>query len=57
MHVHVAGPGGEMKIWLEPRIEFAWIRGLTARDVGRAIAIAEERRDEITTAWRDHFSG
>ena len=56
-HVHVMGPGGEAKIWLEPRVEVARNHGLSAPALRRALAITRERQDEIRAAWEAHFGG
>ena len=56
MHVHVAGPDGDAKFWLEPEIELAMQRGLPAHRVNEIRKIVEEHRDELTNAWREHIS-
>ena len=55
MHVHVLGAEGEAKIWLEPRIELARNRGLSAKRLFVALDLVREHEDEIRTAWREHF--
>ncbi|MFQ5745873.1 MAG: DUF4160 domain-containing protein [Gemmatimonadota bacterium] len=57
LHVHVSGPSGEAKLWLEPRIEVARNHSMTPNDLRKALRIVEERADEIRTAWREHFWG
>ena len=47
MHVHVETPAGELKVWLEPRIELAQNHGAAEREVTR-------RHDEIAQRWREH---
>jgi hypothetical protein len=54
MHVHVEAPAGELKVWLEPRIELAQNHGVAEREVTRILRIVEERHDEIAHRWRDH---
>lgn len=55
IHVHVDGPGGSAKIWVEPSIELAWNGGLSSKKVRRAMKLAEERQDDIHKAWQRHF--
>lgn len=33
IHIHVESPHGELKVWLEPRIELAQNHGISAREV------------------------
>ncbi|MBI3449601.1 MAG: DUF4160 domain-containing protein [Acidobacteria bacterium] len=54
-HVHVAGPGGEAKFWLEPVVELAHNGGLTRRALSLAIQLIREHEDEIRSAWKAHF--
>jgi len=56
MHVHVCGPKGEAKFWLEPRVELAQNYGLSARHLRAALRLIEEHTDEIRQAWNTHFS-
>jgi len=55
MHVHVFCPDGEAKFWLEPRITLATNYGLSKKQVNELKKTVEERKDEITDAWRKHF--
>ena len=55
VHVHVRGPEGKAKIWLEPEVVLAQNDGLTDKTLAVAVRIAEERRDEILEAWQKHF--
>lgn len=57
MHVHVTGPDGEAKIWLEPLIAVARNHGMSTRDLKRALSTVRERHDDITRAWQEHFGG
>ncbi len=57
MHVHVAGSGGEAKYWLEPTVELARNHRLTQVELNEVVDIIEARYDELTQAWRTHFSG
>ena len=54
IHIHVESPDGELKVWLEPRIELAENHGMSAREVTRILRIVEERHVEIEERWRDH---
>ncbi len=55
MHVHVTGPDGEAKFWLEPVVALAMHHGLNARQLQELQHIVERKRDEIITHWRTHF--
>lgn len=55
LHVHVQGPEGEAKFWIEPRIELADHRGLSASDLARARRMIRTHESQIREAWRAHF--
>lgn len=55
MHVHVLGKEGEAKVWIEPVIELANSRGLSAKTLGFVLRQIEEREGEIREAWNRHF--
>jgi hypothetical protein len=55
MHVHVYSSEGEAKFWIEPQIEVAENEGLSRRDLNQIGKIIKDRRDEIASAWREHF--
>ncbi len=54
IHIHVESPDGELKVWLEPRIELAQNHGISAREVTRILRILEKRHGEIEKRWREH---
>ena len=54
MHVHVESADGEVKIWLEPRIELAENHGIPKREVTGILEVVEERHGEIEERWRRH---
>jgi hypothetical protein len=56
MHVHVQGSSGELKFWLEPKIELAQHAGLPDHEVREVHRLVEEHADEICSAWKTHFS-
>ena len=55
MHVHVAHPGGEAKIWIEPEVATAVVVGLTPRQMAEAEDIVRRHLPEIRDAWIRHF--
>ena len=55
MHVHVQHASGEVKLWIEPRIEVAQNWGLRQQQLSRVKHLVEEHIDEIRAAWEDHF--
>jgi hypothetical protein len=56
IHVHVVSPEGEAKFWLEPTVALADYVGLSKRQLLRLQKIVENRKNEIISAWKDHFS-
>jgi hypothetical protein len=56
MHVHVQGPDGEAKFWIEPAITMAQNYGLTEQQIRSVQMLVEGHADEIRSAWRKHFS-
>jgi len=57
MHVHVESPEGEVKVWLEPRIELAQNHGVAEREVTKILRILEQRHVEIEERWHRHRRG
>ena len=55
MHVHVTCSEGDAKFWLEPGVEPAMLRGIPSHKVNEIRRIIERHKDEITSAWREHF--
>lgn len=55
LHVHVISPDGEAKFWLEPTIELAVNKGLSAIELAGLKRLIEERQHEIREHWRRHF--
>ena len=55
MHVHVHGPRGEAKFWLEPTISLAKNYGLTSQQVNVVLRVIQGHEDEIRKAWKAHF--
>jgi hypothetical protein len=57
MHVHVESSEGEIKVWLEPRIEVAENHGIPEREIKRVLRILDDRHGEIEERWRRHRRG
>lgn len=57
MHVHVQHADGEAKVWLEPHIEIADNRGLSARHLRAVLRLVRRHQHEIRVAWKEHFGG
>lgn len=55
IHVHVQGPNGEAKFWLEPAVTLAQNHGLTSQQIRTTQRIVEEHIDEFRWAWAKHF--
>lgn len=56
MHVHVEGPDGEAKFWLEPILALATHTGLTSRELKQMQKIVEENHAQVVSEWKKHFS-
>jgi len=54
MHVHVESPDGQLKVWLEPRIELAENHEIPEREVTKILRIIERHHGEIEQRWRGH---
>lgn len=57
MHIHVQGPDGEAKFWLEPEVELATSIGLRQHQLKALLNTVKEHQDEIRNAWERHFPG
>jgi hypothetical protein len=55
LHIHVIGPSGEAKFWLEPQLELAVNYSLSDRTLAKASSLIKEREDEIHRAWKQRF--
>jgi hypothetical protein len=53
----VSCPDGEAKFWLEPIVSLCQNHGLSPRTLRELHEIVEERKSEITRAWKKHFKG
>jgi hypothetical protein len=56
VHVHVARPGGDAKIWLHPEPRVAKSRGLTPQELRWVLEIVTMRQQEIEHAWNIFFA-
>ena len=55
-HVHVYGPDGEAKFWLEPQISLARNHGFSPIQLAKIRNIINAHRDELLRAWNHYFS-
>ncbi|MCB1671292.1 MAG: DUF4160 domain-containing protein [Gammaproteobacteria bacterium] len=53
--MHVLGPDGEAKFWLEPEIELAKNHQLSDIQLSKVKKIVEDHRDELISAWDSYF--
>lgn len=56
IHVHVASGDGEAKFWLEPDLELAKNYGYNRQQLKEIESLVEDHRDELVSAWKQHFS-
>ncbi len=54
-HVHVMGPNGEAKIWLEPEIGLADVSGFSRQEIYHLLEIVEAHKNDIIEEWHRHF--
>ncbi len=55
-HIHVVGPDGEAKFWLDPIVTLSVAAGLDVRQLRQIQTIVEEHQDEFRNSWQQHFS-
>ena len=55
MHVHVISGDGEAKYWLEPMIELSKQSKYSNKQLSEIKTLVEDHKDEIITAWKEHF--
>lgn len=55
IHVHVTGPDGEAKFWLEPIVALATSHGLSKKQLSKLQESVEVHYGEIVSAWKAHF--
>jgi hypothetical protein len=55
LHIHVQGPDGEAKFWIEPEIDLATNERLSQKELGKIQRLIREHEDEIRRAWNRHF--
>jgi|TARA_R100000789_G_C2980941_1_gene143445 hypothetical protein len=56
MHVHIVSGDGEAKFWLEPYLELAKNHGYNRQQLKEIESLVEDHRDELVSAWKQHFS-
>ncbi|PTB91952.1 DUF4160 domain-containing protein [Marinobacter sp. B9-2] len=56
MHVHIVSGDGEAKFWLEPELELAKNHGYSRQQLKEIESLVEGHRDELVSAWKQHFS-
>jgi hypothetical protein len=55
-HIHVTRQRDTAKFWLRPDVSVAYSRGFPPRVLSELIAVIEEHREHIESAWHDHFA-
>jgi hypothetical protein len=56
VHVHIRKGRDNAKFWLYPEVTLAYNRGFSSREQSELARVVEERRDDIESAWNDHFA-
>lgn len=57
MHVHVVSGEGEAKFWLEPEIELVKNYQFSRKQLNEIETLIEEHKNELISAWQQHFGG
>ncbi|MVZ96410.1 DUF4160 domain-containing protein [Sphingorhabdus sp. IMCC26285] len=57
IHVHVAKPDADAKVWLYPEPRVAYNHGINARDMRMILEIVTLHTQEIEEAWHGFFAG
>jgi hypothetical protein len=52
-HIHIKGPGGEAKYWLEP-LGLAYNYGYAGHELGRIERLVADNRGLFLEAWNDY---
>lgn len=55
LHIHVRSPSGEAKFWIEPEIALARNKGLSEKELGKALEIIKEKEHDIKEQWDRRF--
>ena len=56
VHIHVRKGRDNAKFWLYPAVTVAYNRGFSSREQSELLRVVEQHRDEIESAWNDHFA-
>ena len=56
VHIHVRKGRDNAKFWLYPEVTVAYNRGFSSREQSELARVVEQHRDEIESAWNEHFS-
>ena len=55
MHVHVSGPEGEAKFWLDPTVALADYTGYSARKLKKLQKEVEVHESAFKKKWQEFF--
>ena len=55
MHVHIKGPDGEAKYWIEPIVALANYTNLSPKQLKILQQKVEDNKNEIKKSWKKHF--
>ena len=56
LHVHVRKGRDNAKFWLYPDVTVAYNRGFSSRAQSELNRVIEQHREQIESAWHEHFS-
>lgn len=57
IHIHVAKPDADAKVWRYPEPRVAYNHGINARDMRMILEIVTLHTQEIEEAWHGFFAG
>lgn len=55
VHIHVRKGRDNAKFWLHPRVTLAYNRGFPSHVLTQLVAVIEQRRSLIESAWNGFF--
>ena len=56
MHVHVKKGNGVGKIWLETKVEIAFLHGFTNAEQKDILKIVTDNFETVKTKWNEYFN-
>ncbi len=55
IHIHVTSSEGEAKFWITPQVRLAKNFGFSQNQIAELKKVIEEHKNDIESAWTEHF--